>query len=57
MGKKEFITKLKEIIQYDPDQYVFIDGDSDVLQGEVVELFDQCSVAGANVTIVPPGKK
>ncbi len=57
MSTPDFIAKLKEIVQYDPDQYVFIDGESDVLQGDVVELFDECSMAGANVTIVPPGKK
>ena len=57
MSRGSFISKLKEIIAYDPDQYVFIDGGANVLQGDVVEIFDHCSLAGANVTIVPPGKK
>lgn len=57
MSKEEFISKLKEIIAYDPDQYVFIDGSSNVLQKDVIEIFDECSVAGANVTIVPPAKR
>lgn len=57
MSKKVFLSKLREIIAYDPEQYVFIDGGAGVLQGDVVEIFDQCSIAGANVTIVPPGKK
>jgi len=57
MTKKAFLSRLKEIVQYDPDQYVFIDGEPEVLQGEVIEMFDQCSLAGANVTIVPPGKR
>jgi biopolymer transport protein ExbD len=57
MSKDAFISKLKEIISYDPDQYVFIDGSPDVLQKDVIEIFDQCTVAGANVTIVPPAGK
>jgi biopolymer transport protein ExbD len=56
MSKEAFISKLKEIVHYDPDQYVFIDGGEGVLHGDVVEIFDQCNLAGANVTIVPPGK-
>ena len=57
MSKEAFISKLKEILSYDPDQYVFIDGSSDVLQEDVIEVFDQCTVAGANVTVVPPARK
>jgi biopolymer transport protein ExbD len=57
MSKEAFLSKLKEILSYDPDQYVFIDGSSDVLQKDVIEIFDQCTVAGANVTIVPPARK
>jgi biopolymer transport protein ExbD len=57
MTRKAFLSKLREIVQYDPDQYVFIDGEPDVLQGDVIDMFDQCSLAGANVTIVPPGRK
>jgi len=57
MSKETFVSKLKEIIRYDPQQYVFIDGESEVLQGDVIEVFDQCNLAGANVTIVPPGRR
>ncbi len=57
MSKEAFASKLKEVAQYDPEQYVFIDGASDVLQGDVIEVFDLCSLAGVNVTIVPPEKR
>ena len=57
MSKGRFFSKLKEIIQYDSEQYVFIDGAADVLQGDVIEIFDRCNLAGANVTIVPPEKR
>lgn len=57
MSKETFVSKLKEIIRYDPQQYVFIDGESEVLQGDVIEVLDQCNLAGANVTIVPPGRR
>jgi len=57
MSEKAFVSRLKEIVEYDPDQYVFIDGESDVLQGDVIKVFDQCNLAGVNVTIVPPGKR
>jgi len=57
MSKDAFLSKLREIVQYDPEQYVFIDGESDVLHGDVIEIFDECSLAKANVTIVPPGKR
>lgn len=57
MTKETFFAKLKEILAYDPDQYVFVDGGEEVLQGDVIEVFDRCSIAGANVTIVPPARK
>lgn len=57
MSQDAFVSKLKEIIRYDPEQYVFIDGASDVLHGDVIEIFDRCNLAGANVTIAPPEKR
>lgn len=57
MTKETFFVRLKEILSYDPDQYVFVDGGNEVLQGEVIDVFDRCSIAGANVTIVPPARK
>ena len=57
MRKRDFILKLLELRQYDPNQYVFIDGSDDALHQDVIEIFDECNRMDINVTVIPPYNK
>ncbi len=57
MRKRDFILKLLEMRQYDPNQYVFIDGSDDALHQDVIEIFDECNRMDIKVTVIPPYDK
>ena len=57
MRKVAFIQKVLELREYDPNQYVFIDGSDDALHRDVIEIFDILNQANINVTVIPPYKK
>lgn len=57
MSKSGFMNLILEVIQYDPNQYVFIDGQDDAIYRDVIEIFDELNRNNVNVTVIPPYEK
>jgi len=57
MTKTGFINLMLELKEYDPNQYVFIDGQDDAVYSDVIEIFDELNRMDINVTVIPPYEK
>ncbi len=55
--KMQFFREMRRLIDYDPNQFIFIDGSDDAYHEDVIEIFDECNRMGVDVTIIPPAKK
>jgi biopolymer transport protein ExbD len=57
MKKREFALRMATLMEYDANQFVFIDGSDDALHNDVIEIFDTLNQMGISVTVIPPYEK